>query len=259
MASASSTVRLRLAFAKDSVALAKTATRRAPSARARSRPRSFGTRTGRCDARADRAPAGTAARRRRVGAPTWGARSSSPRSSSAPRRPGGGRTPPSPRWARSPSRSAGRHGRRPRGSGPAAGRSGAGTTMGRRVRRVIVSSSRRGDDGQHLVHGDRRARRDVQFGDRAGVRGGDDVLHLHRLDDQQALTRGHLVPDGDLHDGDRAGHGRGERVGARVPGAGEGRGDRVVVAHLPGVAVAAQPGAVRQWRRRCGRRRRAGG
>ena len=35
--------------------------------------------------------------------------------------------------------------------------------------------------------------RDVQLGDGAGVRGGDDVLHLHRLHDQQALARGDLV------------------------------------------------------------------
>ncbi|CAM5274713.1 hypothetical protein SALBM217S_03135 [Streptomyces griseoloalbus] len=55
MASASSTVRLRLALAKDSVALANTATRRAPSASARSRPRSLGTSTGRSTGRSDTA------------------------------------------------------------------------------------------------------------------------------------------------------------------------------------------------------------
>ena len=132
MASDSSTVRLRLGAANVSVALSRT--RRSGGRRARApgpgRARSARGRAGPRPRAAGRRAAGTAARRRPVGAPTWGGRSWSPRWSSARPPRGGGRTPPSPRSGRPPSRSAGRRGRRPRGCGPGPAARGAGTVMG---------------------------------------------------------------------------------------------------------------------------------
>ena len=254
IASDSSTVRLRLALAKDSVALPKTATSRAPERQRPVQAALVGHQHRAAGPRRARSPAAaSAARRRPVGAPTWGGRSWSPRSWSARRRPAGGRTPPSPRSARSPSRSAARRARRPRGSAPA--RAGPCSRHGHGQARSIAfdgvahsaSSWSRGDDREHLVHGDRRARGHVQLGDGAGVRGGDDVLHLHRLHHQQALARpSPRRPSATFTTVTVPGMGA---VSASAPaGAGaaaQARPDRVVVAHLPGVAVPAQPVARR--------------
>ena len=58
--------------------------------------------------------------------------------------------------------------------------------------------------------------------DDAAVRGGDDVLHLHRLDDRDLLALPHLVADGDVDRNDRALDRRGNAE--RAVGAGEVRG-----------------------------------
>ena len=69
------------------------------------------------------------------------------------------------------------------------------------------------DDGIALA--DHVARRHRDAADDAAVRGGDDVLHLHRLDDGELLALAHLVTDGDV-DGDDGALDRGGDPGRAV-------------------------------------------
>src|SRR6478672_11205386 len=64
---------------------------------------------------------------------------------------------------------------------------------------------------EHGALRDGAARLGGEAGDRAGFVGGDRVLHLHRLEDDDEVTRRDRVAVADRHLDDRALHGRGDR------------------------------------------------